>query len=575
MVMNKYRHTLIIAVITLLTGVTSCEDKLNEVPKDFASPENSYVTKADFESALAHCYLAIRTNQYAPEDAATSYDWMGYDLDVAGSRSTDILYAPVIQWPTLNADNGTVKKLWSRFYSWIFLANTIIDRADAPESKLQESDKNAIVAEARFLRAYSYHFLANMWGGVPLVLNETTGPKFNYVRATREEVYQQCKTDLDLAVKYMQAVDQLKPGRAPVSAAYHLLAEVDICLKDYQGAIDAATKVINDPNHKLMTERFGVRKDFAFSGYRYQGPKKPWGDVYWDLFQKGNFNWKQGNKECIWNVQFDLKMKGGGGLDVNQNGGNFCLERWWGNNNWSAKDKNGVSNFLRDTCGGRPVSAICISIYADKQIWEYKGDWDKDIRNSEFNIQRDFYWTNPASAYYGQKVSAENVADPSVILKMLYPNYQKATEAVHYRIVQDPLSKEWADQGRIFKDWYIMRLAETYLLRAEAYMLKNDLENAAKDINSVRERANATPVDPGDVNIDLILDERVRELLLEENRLSTLLRTGKLVEYLMKYNHYVIQSGVTLGAHMNLLPIPNSEIEANKEGGLVQNLGYN
>ena len=60
--------------------------------------------------------------------------------------------------------------------------------------------------------------------------------------------------------------------------------------------------------------------------------------------------------------------------------------------------------------------------------------------------------------------------------------------------------------------------------------LKGDLAAAAADINVVRTRANATPVVAGDVNMDLILDERARELYMEEFRLSTLMRTGKLIE---------------------------------------------
>src|SRR5678816_4062466 len=93
------------------------------------------------------------------------------------------------------------------------------------------------------------------------------------------------------------------------------------------------------------------------------------------------------------------------------------------------------------------------------------------------------------------------------------------------------------DNGRTYKDWYIMRLAETYLLKAEANMLKGDLAAAAADINVVRARAQATPVTAGDVNMDLILDERARELYGEEFRLNTLMRTGKLVEYPVSYTH--------------------------------------
>src|SRR3546814_6679994 len=84
--------------------------------------------------------------------------------------------------------------------------------------------------------------------------------------------------------------------------------------------------------------------------------------------------------------------------------------------------------------------------------------------------------------------------------------------------------------GALYRDRYMMRLAETYLLRAEAYLGKGDNQHAADDINEVRLRSNATPVAPGDVTLDYILDERARELVYEEHRRITLHRTGKLVE---------------------------------------------
>ena len=119
-----------------------------------------------------------------------------------------------------------------------------------------------------------------------------------------------------------------------------------------------------------------------------------------------------------------------------------------------------------------------------------------------------------------------------------------------------------------------MRLAETYLLRAEAYLLKNDKQKAADDINMIRNRAKATPVTSGEVTIDLILDERARELYGEEFRINTLMRMGKLVEYLNKYNGAIKSKGYTIPDYKNKLPIPRSEIEANKGAVLEQNPGY-
>jgi starch-binding outer membrane protein, SusD/RagB family len=558
--------------------VSSCKKDLSEVPLDFYTPENSFNNKAQFESALAGIYLNIRTYMYAADDRADNYDMLGMDLDLANVESNaSAQKTQYFNWITMNADNPFASKWWGRLYRLVSMANTIIDRADGPQAKwASDNEKKAIVGEAKFLRAFAYKFLANMWGGVPLVLNETKSPKFDYVRATQDEVYKQCKSDLEFAIQYMPTIDLLKGGRAPREAAYHLLSEVDICLKDYTGAIAAATAVISNGKNSLMTSRFGVAKNFTFSGYDYQGPASAWGDVYWDLFQEGNFNFKEGNKEAIWNISTDPTIKGGNNLDVNTSGGFLVFDRWWGPIPWQAKDASGKSNWLMDTLIGRPVGTLIVTAYADSLVWKYKNDFSRDMRNSEYNIQRNYYMTNPTSTIYGQVMTKSNVDATTLTLwePRMSPHFMKFVRAVPKGLTVDATSKRPNDNGRNWKDWYIMRLAETYLLRAEANMLKGDLNAAAADINIVRSRANATPVIASDVTMDLILDERARELYGEEFRLSTLMRTGKLVEYLNKYNGYLLANGLTAPTKVSKLPIPRREIESNTGAKLEQNPGY-
>jgi len=82
----------------------------------------------------------------------------------------------------------------------------------------------------------------------------------------------------------------------------------------------------------------------------------------------------------------------------------------------------------------------------------------------------------------------------------------------------------------MIKDFIMMRLGETYLLLAEAQVKLGDLGGAATTINVLRTRAQVPLVSAAQMNLDFILDERARELIGEENRRMTLMRTGTLVD---------------------------------------------
>ncbi len=189
------------------------------------------------------------------------------------------------------------------------------------------------------------------------------------------------------------------------------------------------------------------------------------------------------------------------------------------------------------------------------------------MRNSRFNIRREFRYTNPASAYFGQVVNRVFTAEVDT-MQNYYPQIRKIEGNVG---TLTNTSTAWS--GRTYQDFMVYRLAETYLLRAEAHFLNGDADLAANDINVVRNRANATPVAAADVSIDYILDERARELITEEPRRRTLVRMGKLVERVKKYSIRAVTRN-SVAAHNQWWPIPQAAIDANSDRELVQNEGY-
>lgn len=214
----------------------------------------------------------------------------------------------------------------------------------------------------------------------------------------------------------------------------------------------------------------------------------------------------------------------------------------------------------------------------------WKNGSENDIRNSKYNIIRDLQIDNPASPAFGKWLVKDGYYTQVDPIRQWYPLITKISRVSNFpeEFYQkdangNPLLTPFGEHLVInsanasYKDEYLVRLAETYLLRAEAYVRKGDAAKAAADINVVRARAHAEPAQPSEVDIDYILDERMRELYCEELRMVTLCRMGKLVERNRKYNP---KTGTTIQDHHNLWPIPYSEIERNVYATMEQNPGY-
>jgi hypothetical protein len=475
-----------------------------------------------------------------------------------------------------------VKATWDNWYKLISNANTIINRVG--NTDLQENDKKKIIAEAKFMRAFGYRYLVYLYGGVPLNLEEVTSPKTDYIRATKEEVLNQIILDATEATEVLPGTDEVPDGRVSNLVAYHLLTETYIALHEYDKAIQAASTVINDPNTALMTERFGSMAN--------QDPYDPYlkftepGDVYWDLFRVNNQNRSSGNKEALWVIQYEVDVVGGllqsiGGRSAKntQRGeGVNVLERIAGPVAWMTfKDPDGQEGTIQlpqsnYNSGGQGVSLMKNTEWFLNDLWE--SDWNNDIRNAPHNIVRDFVYNNPNSAWYDSSAVKYPSATWINQIWRWYPYPSKITTPGQHPdalfINKENLTLN-SSSGSTYRDNYMFRLAETYLLRAEAYLGKGDQSNAAKDINAVRKRAKSTPILPTNVTLDYIMDERARELVYEEPRRITLHRTGKLVERVKKYNSV---NKDEIQDHHGLWPIPQAFIEANTDAIIEQNPGY-
>jgi hypothetical protein len=356
---------------------------------------------------------------------------------------------------------------------------------------------------------------------------------------------------------------------------------------NFDGAIEAASRLIDGGKYELMTEPFGTTD--PPTDPRFEGT--PEYDVIWMLHQRENKSIPE-NKEVILVTLDANEVEGGtsGGWDNGTMGLRWWTPLWW--HTGFTKDPDGLPacvyegdqwNFL-----GRGIGWVRGNNHFNYEIWK---EDTTDMRHNDLNWwgMEDYKITNPASDYLGETIRKEDSPDTT---RALYPFMANKL------VIRDD-NNLTQPQGGI-SDMYIFRLAGTYLLRAEAYFYKGDLARAAADINAVRGRANARLIEPGEVTIDFILDERSRELFWEEPRKTELTRIAYILADLgmMGYSRSNLteknflydrkmavdnfyRDDVQYGNYHYRLspyhihwPVPENVILANTQGRINQNIGY-
>lgn len=564
--MNNHIKSFIFLLTVSAITISCSESYLDEVPLDRFSPENLLTNEKGYDAAVVALYQAAREEHVV---GGVNFDYMNLGTDVVRWGRPDS--RGFNDYTLLNPQQAIARSYWDWAYKgMIRQANLILENIDNPTLTIPSEARGNLKGQAQFFRAYSYNLLANLYGGVPLVDRQFSEPKFDFVRASRGEILRFVAKDLEEAGDGLYSVGQVEDGRITKAAVYHLLTEVYISLgmetKDatfYDKAVEAASKVISGQtgNYRLMTERFGDRS-------------RP-GDAFSDLFWYNQQNRSSGNLETIWSWQFEAFTVGGG---TSQGGGSSdggnTSPRWWAPEQDRILTPNGFKNSFVDSLN-RGIGVNSLLDYWKFDIWKLDPN---DMRNSRYNVRREFFYNNPSDKqYFGKKIRTGYNTRGQLVTKRedgTLTTFVLDTLRMYYPWVRKVDGRPFTDDpstGRTANDFIRMRLGETYLLRAEAYIRKNDLDNAAKDINVVRSRAKAKPITAANLSIDFILDERARELIVEEPRMRTLIRMGLLFDRVKKYNP---TSATSIQPFNNYWPIPQSIIDANTGAKIQQNPGY-
>jgi hypothetical protein len=585
---------------------TKLSDLSPEAPSKF-TPDITLTTPTAFRSALQTLNISVRF-EYFGDSAPMLTESIFTDAAVEGTtdKTTPAQDLNVRITPTANLNSDDYNKIgryWQAWWQGIHDANVIISRIDDAKWATP-ADKDAVLSAAYFHRAYRYYRLVHEFGDVPLVLKEETTINTGYFTTQRIVILKQMKTDLEFAVTKL--VDNGNKGEPSKGAAAHLLTKINLALGLFDDAIASANLAINGP-YALMNSRFGVVASDASK------------NVVWDLHRPENKSIAS-NTEALY-VVIDRETLDGAtpnGSQVMRN----CVPMWHNGTILTPGTlKPGISDKVTEEFPltlwyGRGIGRLRGTPYATKYIWTD----NTDLRHAKgmWMDMTDLVYNQPTlkttdAAWYGKNLEQYTAAN----VNQRFLNGAKDTIRAwfgwpHYKVFigsgKTAVDKWWSPPRGTNTDWYVFRLAETYLLRAEAYWWKGQNALAMADINKVRARAKAELLtDDSKVNIGTILDERQRELYWEEPRKTELTRmayifaqTGKAAyngktysvanfstsnffyDRIMEKNDFyknpnvVTNSGnhFTISPYHVLWPIPQSEIDLNIAGHINQSAGY-
>jgi len=546
---NNFKFLFILATfVTML----SCEDFLEEDNIANVASATYYPTAAGLEDAVKATY-GIMKEYYGPE--------IGWTMGVFGTdtyqEGADGSHKYVNRYDSgHNSAARYFRDTWRIFYRGINQANAVVNRSESVEG-VSEALKTTRVAEARFLRALYYFVLTRHYGDIHLSLEETEGVEVEANKTSAEEIYKQAIIpDLEFAISNLPNT-QSDYGRATKAAAEFLLAKALMTrsYKSFAEGTDASraetlmSNVINNYGFELQESVLDM----------------------WSLASEAN-------SEFIWTIQ-NNKSQVDEGLDGFGHRGHlyFLMEY----------DKK--PGMTRDTENGRPWKRFrptdyMLSLYdrtIDRRYDEtFKHVWYSNNPNvpnlkvgdtalyipgpglDKNGIDQDTKWTDTAKAG---------------VLHQVYTtgDYNNRTFPSLNKWIDNTRPNRQHTQGQ--RDYVLMRLADAYLIRAEARLKQGNKSDAAADLNTVRTRAAwdgkeaEMQITDADVDIYFILEERARELLGENHRWFDLTRTGKLIELVKLHNP---TSAGNIQDHNVLRPIPLDQIDRTS-GGYPQNPGYN
>lgn len=550
---------------------------------DFLDPDNKTAANKTGDDVFSTDPSVLRTYAYYKMKDVVSYTQLfedGTDLYMPSNKKSATDYDQY----TFNVEDSNVKGLYTACYAVINMANCCISY----------DTKGEYAAEMRFLRDYCYYILMQQFGGTPYITTYINSAAKDFPREDLMTQYDKVIADLEEIAKDSHLKAESHDGYASVQSVNALLAKVALAAgwdaeragKDgkpyFQKSVDAA---------ELLTQGADLS---AMSFERKWSPSN------------------EGNAEVIFAVQYDRAGWTGetktGGHGLQNTFGSYYGDCTTTGEKYSDSYRciNPKAAYLWDYTDERWAATFMTTMYNCK-----KGEWGNVGYFAYYNADQAAKDTMPiAQAFFPGTATVADVAayksahaaqlakgscfNEVYVICMTYPQIDCNGTSENYvdfvnhgstsgmysapsvKKFDDPQSECIAlNKTNDYRDVVVLNMSDIFLTEAEAYLKLNQEANALPLINKVRARANAgditsfasyvpawkslTLYQNFDVQpIDVILDERARELFAEGYRWMDLHRTGQLERYNKAFNAYL--AGKTV---KNYRPIPQAEINAN------------
>ncbi|HSI69441.1 MAG TPA: RagB/SusD family nutrient uptake outer membrane protein [Gillisia sp.] len=535
-IINAYLLTkrFIVIFITILL-FTSCEkDFLDDKLLSDTSVEFLYSSPEGLESAVVGLYALNRTIYEDNRLNGTIPLILQAKSDLSAGITGEVSLYSRLLWGASLGDYGTSEGLnayWVYYYQIIDRANAIIRGAETL-TDIEETRRNQILAEAKTMRANSYFILYRLFNNI-FITTEPTTPEnaFDVPQdaSSEEEIFTLLRSDLDFAIEHL-SYNPEQFGRWSQGAARHVRAMVALWEEDYIEAAAQADAVINSGAHSLVP----THQVFA-----------------------GDLN----HSETLFAVNFEFQTIGGGSPHIL---------------NWnmvsSYADAPGLVHSVDN--GGAGAGFISLNQYLIDLLNEDPDDTRRDGSYYIFEYKYNDETGLPPGKEIGEPLDLYVNHPTNQNEFMLYYRRQNPGVIKFFDATVEPTDRNH------FKNIMIYRLAETYLIGAEAHMMLGNTPKALEYLNAVRTRANTDRV--SEIDLQAILDEGARELAFEGQRWYTLKRTGKLYEFLLDHmNNDNLNESYPEGNPKNILreymknwPIPQQQIDL-LGPNYPQNEGYN